>query len=78
MQPLHASRWTRGRWQIGDSPDAHELTSGDVIEFITNVYIRPGRVEHDERGYIVIPDDGTQAVLMVNVREAAFIGRHTL
>jgi hypothetical protein len=73
-QPVQPSQWTRGRWQIGE----HELTSGDVIEFVTNVRARRGRIEHDERGYVVIPDDGGDeasraAVLMVNVREARYI-----
>lgn len=73
-QPVQRSQWTAGRWQIGDGPDAHELTSGDVIEFCTNVYSRLGRVEHNEHGYIVIPDDGEPAVLMVDVREARYLG----
>lgn len=72
-QTVQASQWTRGRWQIGDGPDAHELTSGDMIEFVTNVHARRGRIEHDERGYVVIPDDGAAAVLMVDVREARYI-----
>jgi hypothetical protein len=69
FQPLQASEWTAGRWQIGN----HELTAGDVIDFTTGAKPQRGRVEHDGRGYVVIPDDGTPAVSLANVRDAQYI-----
>ncbi len=44
---------TRGRYRIGD----HELTSGDLIEFIDRTTVQQGRVEYDGDRYVVIVAD---------------------
>ena len=53
---------TPGRWQIGTGPDAHELSSGDLIAFDDGAgRVVNGRVEHDtQAGYFVTATDGRE------------------
>lgn len=70
FQPVQASEWTFGRWQVG----GHELTSGDVIEFPSGAATIRARVEHDGREYVAILADGTRRAL-ATMPQARYIGR---
>lgn len=61
---LQQSRWTSGRWCIGNN----ELSCGNPISIkIKNRWIQ-GRVEHNGRGYYFLCDD-----LKIDLSEESYV-----
>jgi len=69
--PVTKSPHTQGRFCVGE----HELTSGDLIEFPDGDNQPIGRIEHDGVRYVVFVLIANLSYPLVELPEAAYVGR---